>query len=105
MRVSLFITCLCDMFASDVGKDSVELLERFGCEIDFPNNQTCCGQPAYNSGYLKGSKEAMKQIILAIKDSEYVVAPSGSCITMFKEYPHIFAGNSEWETASIWKKN
>ncbi|MEQ6376770.1 (Fe-S)-binding protein [Bacillaceae bacterium S4-13-56] len=100
MRVSLFITCLCDMFASDVGKDSVELLERFGCKIDFPKSQTCCGQPAYNSGYLKESKESMKQMMRAFKDSEYVVAPSGSCIAMFKEYPHIFAGDSEWEAAA-----
>ena len=77
MKVSLFITCVCDIISPDVGKDTVELLERLGCEVDFPVSQTCCGQPAYNSGYLRESKEAMKQMMLAFKDSEYVVGPSG----------------------------
>lgn len=97
MKVSLFITCLCDIFASDVGKDTVEILERIGCEIDFPESQTCCGQPAFNSGYLQDSKKAMKQMIRAFKDAEYVVGPSGSCVGMLKEYPNIFEGDSEWE--------
>lgn len=97
LKVSLFITCLCDTFAVNVGKNTVEILERFGCEIDFPELQTCCGQPAYNSGYLNDSKKAMKQMMLAFKDSEYVVGPSGSCVAMFKEYPKIFAGDVEWE--------
>lgn len=97
LKVSLFITCLCDTFAVNVGKNTVEILERFGCEIDFPELQTCCGQPAYNSGYLNDSKKAMKQMMLAFKDSEYVVGPSGSCVAMFKEYPKTFAGDVEWE--------
>lgn len=97
MKVSLFITCLIDMFQGDVGKDTVELLEKLGCEVDFPEGQTCCGQPAYNSGYLKESKESMKHMIEVFKDSEYVVTPSGSCGSMFREYPHIFKGDPEWE--------
>lgn len=97
MKVSLFITCVCDIISPDVGKDTVELLERLGCEVDFPVSQTCCGQPAYNSGYLRESKEAMKQMMLAFKDSEYVVGPSGSCVSMLHEYPRIFAGDPEWE--------
>ncbi|SES93171.1 L-lactate dehydrogenase complex protein LldE [Oceanobacillus limi] len=97
MKVSLFITCLCDIFSTNVGKDTVELLERVGCEVDFPELQTCCGQPAYNSGYLTESKQAMKQMIRAFKDSEYVVGPSGSCVGMLKEYPEIFTGDPKWE--------
>jgi len=97
MKVSLFATCLVDMFQSNVGKATVELLERLGCEIDFPESQVCCGQPAYNSGYVKESKEAMKLMMDTFKDAEYVVSPSGSCAYMFKEYPHIFAGDPVWE--------
>jgi L-lactate dehydrogenase complex protein LldE len=97
MRVSLFVTCLVDVFQSHVGKATVELLERLGCEIDFPESQVCCGQPAYNSGYTKESKEAMKQMITAFQNAEYVVSPSGSCAYMFHEYPHIFKGDPIWE--------
>lgn len=97
MRVSIFITCLCDIFSPHVGKHTVEILERFGCEVDFPELQTCCGQPAYNSGFFKESKEAMKQMMRAFKDSEYVVGPSGSCVGMLKEYPNLFKGDPEWE--------
>ncbi|MCP3027186.1 (Fe-S)-binding protein [Halobacillus sp. A5] len=97
MRVSLFITCLCDTLTPDVGKDTVQLLERFGCEVDFPQGQTCCGQPAYNSGYVKESKQAMKQMIRAFEDSEYVVGPSGSCVHMLKEYPKVLHDEPEWK--------
>lgn len=96
MNVSIFITCLCDTMASHVGKNMVEILERVGCKLDFPEAQTCCGQPAYNSGYLPESKRAMQQMMKAFKDSEYVVAPSGSCVAMFKEYPNIFKDDPEW---------
>lgn len=97
MKVSLFATCLVDMFQGNAGKAAVELLERLGCEIDFPDAQVCCGQPAYNSGYVKESKEAMKRMITAFEHAEYVVSPSGSCAYMFQEYPHVFKGDSVWE--------
>ncbi|RYG72411.1 (Fe-S)-binding protein [Lentibacillus lipolyticus] len=96
MKVSLFITCLCDMFSSDVGKDTVEILERVGCEVDFPETQTCCGQPAYNSGYLTDAKESMKQMMKAFRFSDYVVGPSGSCVGMLKEYPKLFENDLVW---------
>ncbi|MGZ4159338.1 MAG: (Fe-S)-binding protein [Neobacillus sp.] len=98
MKVTLFATCIVDMFQSNVGKATVELLERLGCEIDFPESQVCCGQPAYNSGYVKESKEAMKRMIETFSDAEYVVSPSGSCAYMFHEYPHIFKGDPVWES-------
>ncbi|MCM3705859.1 MULTISPECIES: (Fe-S)-binding protein [Cytobacillus] len=97
MKVSLFATCLVDMFQGNAGKAAVELLERLGCEIDFPEAQVCCGQPAYNSGYVKESKEAMKRMITAFEHAEYVVSPSGSCAYMFHEYPHVFKGDPVWE--------
>lgn len=98
MKVSLFITCVCDVFHPNIGKDTLEILERFGCEVDFPTAQTCCGQPAYNSGHLQHAKKAMKQMIRAFEHSDYVVGPSGSCVGMLKEYPTIFRDDPEWET-------
>ncbi|MGM7634239.1 (Fe-S)-binding protein [Bacillus sp. Hm123] len=97
MKVALFATCLVDMFQTDVGKATVEILERLGCEVEFPERQVCCGQPAFNSGYVEESKGAMKKMIETFENSEYVVSPSGSCITMFKEYPHVFKGDAVWE--------
>jgi L-lactate dehydrogenase complex protein LldE len=101
LRVSLFVTCLVDLFHSNVGQSTVELLEKLGCEIDFPSKQTCCGQPAYNSGYVKESKEAMKNMIETFQHAEYVISPSGSCASMFKEYPRIFAGDPVWEEKAL----
>lgn len=97
MKVTLFATCLVDMFQSNVGKATVELLEGLGCEVEFPESQICCGQPAYNSGYVKETKEAMKRMIETFHDAEYIVSPSGSCAFMFKEYSHIFKDDPIWE--------
>jgi L-lactate dehydrogenase complex protein LldE len=97
MKVTLFATCIVDMFQSNVGKATVELLERLGCEIDFPESQVCCGQPSYNSGYVKETKEAMKRMIDTFIDAEYIVSPSGSCITMLHEYQHVLKGDPVWE--------
>lgn len=85
------------MFHPSVGKATVELLERLGCEVEFPESQICCGQPAYNSGYVKDAKEAMKNMIRTFEKAEYVVTPSGSCATMFKEYPNVFKDEPLWE--------
>jgi len=85
------------MFQTNVGKATVEVLERLGCEIDFPESQICCGQPAYNSGYVNESKKAIKQMIRAFEHAEYIVTPSGSCATMFKEYPHILKDEVVWQ--------
>lgn len=60
MNVSLFITCLGDHFYPNAGRATVELLERFDCDVDFPATQTCCGQPAFNSGYHKDAKKGGK---------------------------------------------
>lgn len=97
MKVTLFATCLVDMFQGNVGKATVELLEHLGCEVDFPETQVCCGQPAYNSGYVNEAKEAMKGMIDTFVDAEYVVSPSGSCAYMFHEYQEVFKGDPIWE--------
>ncbi|MEG0471730.1 MAG: (Fe-S)-binding protein [Solibacillus sp.] len=96
MNVSLFATCIVDMFQSNVGKSTVELLEKLGCTVSFPKGQTCCGQPAYNSGYVKSSKDTMKNTIRVFEDAEVIVCPSGSCAYMLKEYVHIFEDEPIW---------
>lgn len=100
MRVSIFATCINDIMFPNVVKNTVEILERFGCLVDFPYEQTCCGQPTYNSGYVNEAKKSMKRMIRAFKNSEYVVGPSGSCVSMIREYQKIFKGDPEWEESA-----
>ncbi|AJD90374.1 Fe-S oxidoreductase [Jeotgalibacillus malaysiensis] len=97
MKVSLFITCLADVFYPGVGKDTVEVLERLGCEVDFPEKQTCCGQPAFNSGYHKDTKKVAKHTIETFAHSDYVVLPSGSCASMIHEYHELLKDEPEWQ--------
>ena len=97
MKISLFVTCLGELFYQNPAKDMVEVLERLGCEIDFPQGQICCGQPAFNSGYRKEAQKAAKQMITSFETSEYIVAPSGSCAGMFKEYPGLFRDDPVWQ--------
>ncbi|WP_412674531.1 (Fe-S)-binding protein [Aneurinibacillus thermoaerophilus] len=97
MKVSLLITCLSDVFFPHVGQSVVEVLERYGVEVDFSQAQTCCGQPAYNSGYHKDARKAAKHMVEVFGDSEYVVAPSGSCVAMIRHYyPELLKDNALW---------
>lgn len=105
MKVSIFSTCLVDLMFPNVGKAMVEVLERLGCETDFPASQVCCGQPTYNSGYLEDSKKAMINMMQAFEDADYVVGPSGSCVAMFHEYPGLFKGDPKWEMKAVALKN
>lgn len=90
-RVGLFVTCLVDLIRPSVGFAAVELLEQSGCVVEVPELQTCCGQPAFNSGDKLGTRELASQVIEAFKPFDYVVAPSGSCAGMLKEhYPTLF---------------
>ncbi|MGI9402365.1 MAG: (Fe-S)-binding protein [Rhizobiaceae bacterium] len=91
-RVGLFVTCLVDLFRPSVGFAAAKLLEDAGCEVFVPVSQTCCGQPAYNSGDRADTREIAKQVISAFAEFDYVVAPSGSCAGMIKKhYPELFS--------------
>jgi L-lactate dehydrogenase complex protein LldE len=95
-RVALLVTCLVDLFRPSVGLAAVKLLEESGCTVAVPRAQTCCGQPAYNSGDKADAKAIARQVIEAFVGYDYVVAPSGSCAGMIKKhYPELFADEPE----------
>jgi L-lactate dehydrogenase complex protein LldE len=85
-RVSLFVTCIVDQLFPKVGMAMADVLERAGCELDFPEAQTCCGQPAFNSGYRGEAREVARHFLRVFKDAEYVVVPSGSCTSMIAHH-------------------
>jgi L-lactate dehydrogenase complex protein LldE len=90
--VALFVTCLVDLFRPTVGFAAVKLLEDAGCTVEVPYAQTCCGQPAYNSGDRADAGAIARQVIEAFAGYDYVVVPSGSCGGMLKKhYPGLFA--------------
>ncbi len=86
MRVSLFITCIGDTMFPQTGKATVELLERLGVAVDFPLEQTCCGQMHFNTGYADETIPLVRRFVRAFADSEVVVSPSASCTSMVREY-------------------
>jgi L-lactate dehydrogenase complex protein LldE len=95
-RVGLFVTCLVDLLRPTVGLAAVKLLEDAGCTVAVPL-QTCCGQPAFNSGDRATTRQIAEQVIAAFEPYDYVVAPSGSCAGMLKvHYPELFAGDAAW---------
>jgi L-lactate dehydrogenase complex protein LldE len=96
LKVSLFITCLSDAIYPKVGEAMARLLARYGVELEFPKVQTCCGQPSYNSGYWDETRAAAKTILKAFNNSDFVVAPSGSCTYMIHHYPELFKDEPEW---------
>lgn len=96
-RVGLFVTCLVDLIRPSVGFAAVKLLEDAGCTVEVPT-QTCCGQPAFNSGDRATTRAIAEAVIAAFEPYDYVVAPSGSCAGMLKlHYPELFAGDAAWE--------
>ena len=97
MKVSLFITCLVDQFFPEAGMSVVTVLRRLGVEVEFLVEQTCCGQPAFNSGFTDETRTLAKRFIEIFKDSEYVVAPSGSCTSMVRVfYPELLKNEPQW---------
>ncbi len=92
VRIGLFVTCLVDLHRPSVGFAAVKLLEAAGCVVEVPRAQTCCGQPAYNSGDRADTRAIARQVIAAFQGYDYIVAPSGSCAGMIREhYPELFA--------------
>jgi L-lactate dehydrogenase complex protein LldE len=91
-RVALLVTCLVDLFRPSIGFATVKLLEEAGCTVEVPRLQTCCGQPAYNSGDEADAKAIARQVIAAFAGYQYVVVPSGSCAGMVRvHYPELFS--------------
>lgn len=97
-RVGLFVTCLVDLMRPSIGFAAVRLIEASGCSVEVPARQTCCGQPAYNSGDRADARALALQTIAAFDGFDYVVAPSGSCAGMLKHaYPELLAGDAAHE--------
>jgi L-lactate dehydrogenase complex protein LldE len=92
-RVSLLVTCIIDQVFPEIGLAAVAVLERLGYSVDFPEEQTCCGQPAFNSGYRHEAKEVACRCLKAFRDSEYIVVPSGSCASMVANHFEELFGN------------
>ena len=96
-HVGLFATCLVDLMRPTVGFAAAKLLEDAGCRVDVPMDQTCCGQPAYNSGDTGEARAIAKQVIAAFEGFDYVVAPSGSCAgTLRVHYPQLLKDDAAW---------
>ena len=98
MKVSLFITCLVDQLWTSIGVSSVEVLRRAGCEVEFDQRQTCCAQPAFNTGYLEEARQVAQRFITIFEesDADAIVSPSGSCTAMVHHYPQLFAADPQW---------
>ena len=95
-RVGLFATCLMNLFRPNIGFSAVELLERAGCKVEVPLDQTCCGQPAYSSGEDEVARALARQTIEQFEAFDYVVAPSGSCVGTLHKYVDLLAGDPQW---------
>jgi len=96
-HVGLFVTCLVDLFRPNIGFAAIALLEQAGCRVSVPEVQTCCGQPAYNSGDRKNAAAIARQVVAAFEPFDAVVAPSGSCAGMIrKHYAPLLADDPEW---------
>ena len=96
-KVSLFIPCTVDLFLPHIGEATVTLLRRLGVDPIYHEEQTCCGQPAMNSGYQREARKAARHFIRVFGEDEIIVSPSGSCVCMAKiHYPELFEKEPEW---------
>ncbi|HUA21842.1 MAG TPA: (Fe-S)-binding protein [Bryobacteraceae bacterium] len=94
-RVSLFVTCIVDQLFPQVGIAMADVLERLGYAVDFPEAQSCCGQPAFNSGYSEEARTVARHFLDVFRDAEYIVVPSGSCTSMISHhFEDIFLGDA-----------
>jgi L-lactate dehydrogenase complex protein LldE len=96
-RVALFVTCLVDLYRPNVGFSAIQLLEEAGCQVEVPQAQTCCGQPAYNTGDRATARDLARAVIREFLPYEHCVVPSGSCGGMIAHhFPGLFADDPEW---------
>ncbi|GAA1187476.1 (Fe-S)-binding protein [Streptomyces hebeiensis] len=86
MRAALFVTCVNDALYPSTGIATVRLLERLGVAVDFPDAQSCCGQPQFNTGYRRETEPLVRRMVRAFEEYEYVVTPSGSCAAMIRHH-------------------
>ncbi len=92
--VSLFVPCFIDQLLPEIAVDTVTVLRRIGYEVDFPEDQTCCGQPAFNTGYWNEARPCAEHFIRVFRNAEVIVCPSGSCTTMVRKfYPELLANS------------
>ena len=102
MRVALFVTCLVDLMRPRIGFAALRLLEAAGCQVVVPENQTCCGQPAYNAGDRAAAALLAKKLIAEFEAYDHVVAPSGSCAAHIRnEYPRLLADDPAWHGRAV----
>jgi L-lactate dehydrogenase complex protein LldE len=99
-KIALFIPCFVDQFDPEVGLDMARVLRRIGYAVDFPEAQTCCGQPGFNSGYWREARPLAERFVKIFRDADVVVCPSGSCTTMVRVfYKELLAGTPLVEEA------
>src|SRR5438445_6200756 len=98
IKVGLFVTCLVDQMWSSIGTSTAEVLQRAGCAVEFDERQTCCGQPAFNTGYRAEARRVAERFIELCEDSkaEAIVSPSGSCTAMVHHYEALFPEDEHW---------
>jgi L-lactate dehydrogenase complex protein LldE len=98
MKVSLFVTCLVDQLWSSIGTNCVTVLRRAGCDVEFDERQTCCAQPAFNTGYRDEARRVARRFIEIFEQSsaEAIVSPSGSCTAMVHHFPELFIEDPQW---------
>jgi|LSQX01.1.fsa_nt_gb L-lactate dehydrogenase complex protein LldE len=97
-KVSLFIPCAVDVVMVSVGEATVRLLARLGFDLQYHEEQTCCGQPTITAGHLDLAKKAARRFISIFEQDEVIVSPSGSCVsTIRNEYPRLFADEPQWQ--------
>jgi L-lactate dehydrogenase complex protein LldE len=102
-RLQLMATCLCDSFYPDAAKAAVEVLEHFGCAVDFPEGQTCCGQPAFNAGDWDATRKVMRHSRKVFGGADPVVLPSGSCAMMLRHGSDLaFEEQDDSAEQSVW---
>jgi L-lactate dehydrogenase complex protein LldE len=100
MKVALFVPCFVDQLMPQVAMDTVRVLRRIGCEVEFPKDQTCCGQPAFNTGMWNDARPCAERFIRVFEPYEYIVCPSGSCTSMVRtHYPDLLKGSAMLERA------
>lgn len=103
IKVSIFVTCVVDQVFPQVGLAMTEVLERAGCRVDFREAQTCCGQPAFNSGYRPEARGVASHFLKVFEGAEHIVVPSGSCASMISHHYADLFGRQDPIASRVWE--